>query len=283
MVQHSQRAWGKRCGDVGNSLRDPPPDWAREKRGRFAAFPLILGIVLCVLGPARAQDPLPLVTGEHPPYTGQAMPHAGLSNFLIKEVFRTANLPEPTFDWQPWQRGYALAKKGKYAGTYPYVRTDEREKDFLYSDPLHTFHRAFFTRKDFPKGIKGEWYNLKLCVPLGWGISYLEKTIKIFNLTMIRPASMELCLNMVERGRADLVSDDALAMVYQIKGLFGTADALVESEYGKQDNFFFFFIISRTWPNAEEVLKKFNAGLAALQASGEYDRLVEQYIKENVR
>lgn len=257
-----------------------------EKRSGFAVFPLILGVVLCALGPARAEEPLPVITGEYPPYTGEAMPHAGLSTFLIQEIFRAASLPKPTIDWQPWQRGYALAKAGKYAATYPYVHTNERAEDFLYSEPLHTLRRTFFTRKDFPKGMTGDWYNLRLCVPLGWGISYLEKTIKIFNLTMIRPASMDLCLRMVKGGRADLVSDDRLTLVHQIKGLFGSADALVESEYGKHNetfSFLSFFIVSRTWPNAEEILKKFNAGLATLRASGEYDRLVEQYIKENVR
>ena len=248
---------------------------------RACLFLLTLGTVLGPPGLARAQSPLPLVTGEYPPYTGQGLPSGGMSTVLVKAIFKAAGLAEPKIDWQPWQRGCAAAEAGKYVATYPYARDTEWEKSFLYSDPLHTYRNAFFTRKKFSDAIEGRWNGLTLCVPLGWETSYLEPFLKTFNMTLVRPASMDLCLHMVERGRADLVPENAVAMVEEIKALFGRSDVLVESQYGQQDGLHLFFIISRQRPDAEEVLKKFNTGLAALRASGDYDRLVAQFMEQN--
>lgn len=246
-------------------------------------FLLTLSMIVGPLRPADAQDSLPLVTGEYPPYTGQSLPSGGMSTVLVKAIFKAAGLAEPTIDWQPWQRGYAAAEAGKYVATYPYARDTEWEKSFLYSDPLHTYRNAFFTRKKFSDAIEGRWNGLTLCVPLGWETSYLEPFLKTFQMTLIRPASMDLCLHMVERGRADLVPENAVAMVEEIKALFGRGDVLVESQYGQQDGLHLFFIISRQRPDAEEVLKKFNTGLAALRASGEYDRLIAQFMEQNAQ
>ena len=250
---------------------------------RARPFLLILGMTWGPIMSAGAQSLLPLVTGEYPPYAGQGLPNGGMSTVLIKAVFKTAGFAEPTIDWHPWQRGRAAAKAGRYAASYPYSYNPERGEDLLYSEPLHAYSRAFFTRKKFSDAIEGRWNGLTLCTPLGWDTSAFSHIPKDFNITVVRPASMELCLRMVKRGRADLVFDDALAMTQRMKNIFGKADALVRSKYGQQDGLLFFFVVSRAWPNAKEILKKFNTSLATLRANGEYDRLMTHYVKENMQ
>ena len=41
------------------------------------------------------------------------------------------------------------------------------------------------------------------------------------------------------------------------------------------------FLVSRSYPQAAELLQRFNQGLATLQASGEYQQLIEQYLQHS--
>ena len=231
------------------------------------------------VSPARAEESLPLTTGEYPPYTGQKLPGGGVSTVLVKAIFKAAGLAEPKIYWQPWQRGYEAAHAGKYFATFPYANDPTWEQEFVYSDALHPFRRAFFTRKRFTKGITGDWDGLRLCNPLGWETGHLGVILKTFSMPpVLQPATMEACLRMVHGGRADLVSENTLAMAHTMKEVFGKSDALVESEYGQEDGQNLFFIISPNWPGHKHLRQKFNAGLAALRESGEYDRLVDEYV-----
>ena len=156
------------------------------------------------------------------------MPEGGLSTVLIKAIFKAAGFAEPTLDWQPWQRGDASAQAVQYLATFPYANDPTWEKEFIYSDSLHPFRRAFFTRKHFTKGITGQWDGLRLCNPLGWETGHLEVILNTFDVNVIKPTSMEACIRMVHGDRADLVSENALAMIYEMKTVLGKSDALVE-------------------------------------------------------
>ena len=223
---------------------------------------------------------MPLVTGEYPPYTSTQLPERGLSTVLVKAVFKAAGLPEPAIEWQPWQRGYAAAKTGRFAATYPYFWDTEREKDFIYSEPLHIYNRSYFAETANLNALEGNWNSLRLCVPLGWTIEPFKEVVEEFEMEMLRPASLENCLRMLESKRADLIVDDELVITHELKKTFGTTEGFAASSFKKQEEKSF-FIISREWPQAEELEKKVNDALAKLRASGEYDRIVKEYFEHD--
>jgi len=72
----------------------------------------------------------------------------------------------------PWKRGYAdTEKNGKYVGTFPYVKNQEREALFLYSQPLFLERVRLFSRNGTPKD--QNWNGKSVCVPLGYDTTYM--------------------------------------------------------------------------------------------------------------
>lgn len=241
----------------------------------WAAVPLLLFLFKAT----HASDPLPLVTGEYPPYAGVQLPEKGISTILAKSIFKAAGFPEITIEWQPWQRGYAAAKAGRFAASFPYFWDEEREKDFIYSEPLHIYDRAYFATNGNLDALEGHWRGLRLCVPLGWTIEPFKEVVEEFEMEMLRPAALESCLRMLESKRADLIVDDELVIAHELKKTFGTTEGFSASSFKKQEEKSF-IIISRKWPQAKELEKKINAALIELHASGEYDRIVKEYFEQ---
>ena len=180
---------------------------------------------------------------------------------------QAAQLPEPTLDWKGWKRGYTTAKSGKHHATYPYGPDPQWEKDFLYSDPIHIYSRAFFTRRDFPEGIEGRWDGLTLCIPQGWSTGYFTETLQKFDITVTRPASMETCLHMVKNKRADLVSDDVLVMAHMMKKVLDSPIPY-QIRVSARGRMALFSSHQPQLGRRRRLSQKFNTGLAGLRASG---------------
>ena len=214
-----------------------------------------VSLSLFLSGNVFASEPIPLITGEYPPYTGTQLPDRGLSTVLVRALFKTAELPEPTIEWQPWQRGYAAARTGRFAASYPYFWDTDREKDFIFSEPLHIYNRSYFATNGNLDALEGEWNGLRLCVPLGWTIEPFKEVVEEFEMEMLRPASLESCLRMLESKRADLIVDDELVIAHELKKTFGTTEGFSASSFKQQEERSF-FIISRKWPQAQELEKK---------------------------
>ncbi|NKD85909.1 amino acid ABC transporter substrate-binding protein [Haematospirillum jordaniae] len=247
-------------------------------------FPALLATLLfCInAGPSAAQDPLSLVTGDYAPYSGENLPQGGLSTILVRAVFKAMDMPEPKMLWMPWKRGYEQAKSGEFPATFPYFKDSEREKDFLFSEPLHIYKRVFFARSQHIKALKGEWNSMRLCVPLGWTVEPFAEIIREYSMELQRPASLESCMRMLESSRTDLIVDDEIVVAHELKRTFGTTDGFSPSTHKQQEDRSY-FLVSRAIKDSQKLHETFNEGLAKIRASGEYDKIVETYRREHLK
>lgn len=244
---------------------------------------LIAMVLFCTSArPSAADEPLSLVTGDYAPYSGKDLPNGGMSLLLVQAVFKIAGLPEPKMEWKPWKRGYEQAKGGEYPAVFPYFKDSEREKDFIFSEPLHIHKRVFFARSQHTEGLKGEWTGMRLCVPLGWTIEPFTEIIRKYSMELQRPASLESCMRMLESSRTDLIVDDEIVVARELKRTFGTTEGFSPSTHEQQEDRSY-FLVSRMWADAPKLHKRFNAGLARIRASGEYDRIIEAYRQANLK
>lgn len=238
-----------------------------------ACLPLI-ALLLSSPAPAEDEAALTLATGEFPPYVGERLPQGGVTSKIVREAFAAAGLATPKIVFLPWKRGYSEAELNRYAATFPYAHDAAREKQFLYSDPLHQDHFSYFARKDDADALAGRWRNKRLCLPLGWTTAYTDADIRKYQLRLERPPALENCLKMLGSNQVDLVSCNDFVAGYAIRQLYGPRSPFVAAEIGKQQTSGLFLIISRQRPNAEQLMQKFNQGLAALRRSGRYQQLL---------
>lgn len=76
--------------------------------------------------PACAAEQFALVTGEdYPPFADPRLPGGGLATILVRQVVAALGATARV-DFLPWRRGYEDTLRGRYDGTFPYVRTPER-------------------------------------------------------------------------------------------------------------------------------------------------------------
>lgn len=240
---------------------------------------LIGATLLLLLGSIAQAETVNLVTGnDYAPYSDQQLPEGGMTTDIVRHAFAVSKV-DVNLSWQPWARGFEETKATRFAGTFPYVKTDERARDFLYSEPIYVEKLRVFAKSG--SGLYASNINtLKgktICLPLGWSaLPELEAWIKSGALSQQQPKSISNCAQMVAAGRADFfVTDqyqgDAVIQSEKVKGVvMSLGDIGGEALY---------LIAPKSAAGSKAMIETFNRGLAALKKSGEYEPIVLKHFK----
>ena len=183
--------------------------------------------------------------------------------------------------WLPWKRGYLETSQSKHAATYPYVRTAEREQDFLYSEPLYTFSQRLYSRADelFEPDNLAALKGKRFCYPLGWQPpAEIQQMVDNGELSRHSPMTLAACAELLLRTRDDfflanpVLGDQALLQVGE------QAQHLRFSTNSFPTNTLH-LIISHHYPQAKSLMSSFNQGLAMLYEGGDYEQLIKSYFQ----
>jgi polar amino acid transport system substrate-binding protein len=237
-------------------------------------------LAVCLPVSAFAQE-LSLVTGQdYAPFTGSHLPGGGMLTQIVQAAFAQQGI-RTTIAWQPWKRGYLEATQGKYAATFPYIRTPEREQDFLYSEAVYTLNQRIYSRvgqvyePDNLPALAGK----RFCFPLGWQpTAAIQQMIQRGELSLHTPKTLDACAQLLLLQRDDFFLADALLGDAVLRRMGARQSALRTSTASFPSNTLH-LIVPRNYPEAGKLLYSFNRGLAALQASGEYQQLIELYLQ----
>ena len=235
---------------------------------------MLFGLLLlfCVTGLAR--EPLQLATGEFAPFTGASLPDGGVASRIVRAAFLEAGYGEPRLQYLPWGRAYHLAKTAQVAGTFPYGWNRERATLFYFSSPIYIERIIWFSTKQNDKAGTGEWQGLRVCVPAGWNTAHLEPELKRFALRLEQPRELAQCLQLLDKGRVDLMAISDRVMQEASYRLFGEQWHFQPLPLYSHTNALY-LIISRRHPHGQALIEAFNQGLAALRVDGRYDQLLE--------
>ena len=189
-------------------------------------------------------------------------------------------------DYLPWKRGYILSKKGKYAATYPYLLTEEREDEFLYSAPIIEWESKVYVRRD--SGIE---YNssldllgLRECLPHHYGgLPELDKLHAAGSIKRVSTPYIKSCWLMILNGRADFFVEDVfVADIFRREVLAERSNEVVElqktisTDYGH-------IIFPKGFDQSEELVAGFNDTLVKLSERGEIARIKESFLKQHTQ
>jgi len=236
-------------------------------------------VFLSSVGAAQAQT-VSLVTGNnYYPYSDERLDGGGIATIYVKTVLEAMGVT-PEFVFADWEEGYQAALVGQYAGTFPYIHTEEREELFHYSDPIFSVRPHIFTAAREFGGI-GEVDSLRgatLCVPNGWGVDgFLQDMVDSGEITLLTGTNVIGCFRALLNLQVHAVSIDrrlGTAAAIAVDERYWYIAARMSDESNPHH-----LIISRNVPNAEEWLDQFNATLGRLQEEGVMYNLTAQYFE----
>lgn len=241
---------------------------------------LLLSLCCC----AQAEN-LRLVTGDgYAPFTGRELPAGGLLTQVVHAALLRGGV-DSTLEWQPWNRGYLKTLRGEYDATFPYIRTPEREQDYLYSAPLLVLEYHIFSRADDPIELATAqtMQGRRVCIPLGWQPPPIIQALLDQNvLSRHSPIGLKECARLVLIGRDDFFVVDQRLGETALQLLEGSPWQVSRS-HNMISTRSLHLIVPRNNPRGAAIIDVFNEGLASLRLSGGYQEVLESYIETRGR
>ncbi len=230
-------------------------------------------------------EELKVATGEYPPFTSSQISGGGLVSEIVKLVFSRMDY-DLAVDYLPWKRGYVLTKQNKYVATYPYLKTEERRQDFLYSEPIVEWKSKVYVRDD-----SGVVYNSLLdlkglteCIPYHYGsLSELDEMYAAGEIKRIRPPHIRSCWLMILNGRADFfVEDIFVADIFRKEVLGERSDEIIELRKTISTDFGY-IIFPRQSHRSEELVNQFNQVLSDLLKEDKITKVRDDFLTQNTK
>ena len=108
---------------------------------------IFICIFLFVASFLPAQKSLSLDIGDWEPFTSSRDPDSRILELLVKEIFALSDL-EVEYNYYPWLRSLKNVEKGYSDGSFPLIKTPEKQKTTISSqEPILVEETVFFHLK----------------------------------------------------------------------------------------------------------------------------------------
>lgn len=213
-------------------------------------------------------------TAEFPPYIDRSAPEGGYYPALIRRVLAHHG-GRVEFVERPWARAHLETARGRFDGSFPYLHSAARGREFLFSDPLLRVPSYLYVRREraatppdrLVRLARRTCYLRDSLLP-----PPIESRIAEGGLRVVRVDDMAQCFRMLEAGRVDFVYAGVFNARATLRRVFGDAPPIVAIGESLDDS-----TLHLVWPRSDPRSKArreaFNASLRALEASGEVERL----------
>ncbi|GGD73992.1 substrate-binding periplasmic protein [Lacimicrobium alkaliphilum] len=225
----------------------------------------------------QSSQPVKLVTGDNYfPYAYDGLPEGGWSVAVIAAVFAKMEQPIET-EIVPWNRGLMWTEEGQYLGTYPYVYSNQRNEKFLYSEAINKVPARIYVARNSGITEIGHLQGKRLCIPHGYSAEgiYAELLLQ-WRMVMIRAQNGMACIRHVEKGWSDVGLTNGYMTSEVNRERFGIGSDLVILAH-ELDPIPLYFVISRSYPDAQTWINRFNTALKTLIDTGEKQQIDEKY------
>lgn len=228
-------------------------------------------------------DKVLLVTGEYVPYTSEGLEEYGFFTKLVTSALKDAGI-DAEIKFYPWGRCSEMVKNGEAWASFPYGHSEENDKTYLMSDVIYPSTHKFFYLKGNEK-IKDEVHNFKEIADFknyifGGANGYWygsQDDFKSKGVTTEWAADIDALIKMLYAKRIDFFIEDNAVCQDAIKRLYPNDTdkfATLENNARQQD---YLLIVSKTYPQSEELMKKFNESLKKIKENGEFKKVLDKY------
>ncbi len=227
-----------------------------------------------------AQEQITLTNCDWEPFQSKKLKHYGVASHIVSDAFALVDI-KVKYKFFPCKRAIETARSGDFHGTFLWLRTPDRKKDFYYSDVivedesvffhLKTFDFDWATFEDLAKYRVGGTLGYKYAFEYG---EYADK-IKIKRV----PKDKHSVAKLLE-GRIDVFPSSKIPG-YAILHKNFTPEQINKITYHKKPYLTdsYHLIMSKLIKGNERYVKLFNKGLKLLRENGTYDEYTKASIK----
>ncbi len=234
-------------------------------------------VLVCFSSAVDAEQTVRLTTGEWPPYLSKDAHQGGIATCIVTEAFTAAGI-KIQLGYFPWKRAFQLAGREKWDGSLIWSHSPDREKDFLYSDPVIEVSDVFFHLKSYSFDWKS-WDDLK-DIKIGATTGYIygeafqqaleSGQIKVFRVTTDLQNFKKLLKKRID---VFIVSQE---VGYELlRKHFSSQQAQLFTSHPKPvrpSMANLHLLLSKRNPDHKNLMAAFNKGLKKIKASGKFDQ-----------
>lgn len=220
-------------------------------------------------------------TGEWPPFTSTKLQNYGRATALVSAICKIAGI-QPVYKFYPWRRAEAKVLNGDAFAAFPYAISDERKASFDFSEILF-YGLNIVVYYEHNPNIPSHFNYESLADLLGYRIggisgSFLNTTLEKAGIDYEPTTSIDQSIQKLVAGRLDFCIDDQVVLADAIQRLYPHKSdkfRISPKPFGERKPTA--LLVSRTYPDAKQILDKFNKALAVMKQNGEYDKIIDEF------
>lgn len=244
------------------------------KVGFFGLF-----LFLHITSFSHADDTVKLTNGEWPPYLSENLKYYGLASRIVTEAFALEGVTVE-YSFFPWKRAFEMAKRGKWDGSVVWSINEQREKSFIFSDPVISDQSVFFHLKSVPfdwnslEDLKGMKIGATLGYNYGDEFTEAEKNRRI---NVERVVTDEMNFKKILGNRMKVFVCDIAVGYSLLNKMYDKETVALFTHHPKTvKDSLKYLMLAKLIPENDARMVKFNAGLKKLKESGKYDQFVQE-------
>jgi polar amino acid transport system substrate-binding protein len=237
---------------------------------------LLILLLLCVTGAARAGDVLRIAADRWPPYADRQLPGNGVAVHLVQAALKRAGYASEYIE-VPWPRVLHGVSNGEYDLVADAWYAPERESFGVYSEPYLVNRVRLIKRKDAPITFArlADLYPYRIAVVRGY--AYSDAFNNDPKLQRVAVFSFVNAALMLQAGRVDLTLEDEITARVHFNGDLAELKGQLEflpmplTENGLH------ILVGRHVPRHAEIVAAFNQAIREMRADGSYDALMREH------
>jgi len=239
---------------------------------------MIFYILLFLMSGLHSKEVITLAIGEWAPYTSSTEKNGKIAEHIVMEAFALEDI-EVKYKYFPWKRARILVQRGDELGTFPWYKTPQRQKDFIFSKEAIMVSKTVFFHL---KSLNLQWSKYedlreyKIGATLGF---YYTTYLNNQGLKVEEVPREEMNFKKMLLRRIDMVPSDFYVGYNIIYKLFTPQKAALFTNHPKailHDRMY--LLLSKEIPNAQKLANKFDKGLLKLKGSGRYDEIIDEFM-----
>jgi len=240
----------------------------------------ILVLIILLKSLLFGNEIIRITNGEWIPFMSKEVRNYGFVSEIVSEAFLLEGI-KVEYGFYPWVRSLELARIGQWDGTIGWAKTEEREKDFYFSDePIWTAIVVFFylssTEFDWKK--MGDLKEYRIGVTSGYSYgkefdSFAEENKDLIEYTAEDINNFKKLL----AGRIDVFPMDIDVGLYIVNKYFRNDSKFIRTHLKILDKRPQYLLLSKRNPNNAIFIERFNRGLKKLKENGKEEKILKIY------
>ena len=238
-------------------------------------FKILCFLILLTTSVLYGQETLSFDIGDWEPFTSSRDPDSQILELLVREIFQRNDI-DVVFRYYPWARSIENVKKGNSVGSFPLMRTPDRDKTTICSkEPILIDEIYFFHSKNLPF----DWISFddlkdyRIGGTIGY--AYMQPLVN-YNLKVEYAPSEELNFKKLRAARLDIYPASPYVGNYLINKLF---DIKTRTQFTYHPRAMcmqtYYFLVSKNHPKAQDIVDIFDEGIKYFKHNGRYNEILD--------